>query len=51
MAIGDARREQVFPTLTALQISMARRFASGAPRRFAPREVVYEIGARDARAG
>ncbi len=48
MAIGDARREQVFPTLTALQIAMARRFASDAPRRFAPREVVYEIGARDA---
>lgn len=47
MAIGDARREQIFPTLSALQIATARRFASGAPRRFDPRDIVYEIGARN----
>ncbi|MGE7469370.1 FAD-dependent oxidoreductase [Bosea sp. NPDC003192] len=48
MAIGDARREQVFPTLSVLQIATARRFASGEPHRFGPRDVVYEIGARGA---
>lgn len=48
MAIGDARREQIFPTLSALQIATARRFASGAPHRFGPRDIVYEVGARNA---
>lgn len=48
MAIGEARREQAFPTLSALQIAMARRFASGEPQRFGPREIIYEIGARNA---
>ncbi|UZF95565.1 FAD-dependent oxidoreductase [Bosea sp. NBC_00550] len=48
MAIGDARREQVFPTLTDLQVATARRFASGEPYHFAQREVIYETGTRDA---
>ncbi|WP_342238476.1 FAD-dependent oxidoreductase [Inquilinus sp. OTU3971] len=48
MAIGDARREQMFPILSALQIATARRFASGEPRRFGPRDIVYEIGTRNA---
>jgi len=48
MAIGDARREQIFPTLSVLQIATARRFASGEPHRFGPREVVYDIGDRNA---
>ncbi|MEI5667883.1 FAD-dependent oxidoreductase [Bosea sp. CCNWLW174] len=48
MAIGDARREQVFPILSGLQIATARRFASGAPHGFGPGDVVYEIGDRNA---
>lgn len=48
MAIGDSRREQVFPTLSALQVATARRFASGEPHRFGPRDVIYEIGDRNA---
>jgi thioredoxin reductase (NADPH) len=34
----------MFPVLTAAQIEMARRFASGAARRFAPGETLYAIG-------
>jgi thioredoxin reductase (NADPH) len=48
MAIIDTRAEQMFPTLTAAQIETARRFESGEPRRFAPGERVYDVGARDA---
>lgn len=48
MAIGDSRREQLFPTLSALQIATARRFASGPVRRFGPRDIIYDIGDRDA---
>lgn len=47
MAIIDTRREQMFPALTAPQMAIARRFASGEPRRFEPGETVYEVGARD----
>ena len=47
MAVIDTRRDQMFPVLTQPQIETARRFASGEPRRFAPHETVYEIGARD----
>jgi thioredoxin reductase (NADPH) len=47
MALIDTRRDQMFPTLTIPQIETAKRFASGAPQRFAPHETVYEVGARD----
>ncbi len=47
MAIIDTRREQMFPALTAPQMAIAQRFASGEPRRFAPGEKIYEVGARD----
>src|SRR6201986_2619936 len=44
MALIDERRAQMFPTLTAAQMETARRFASGAPVRFAPGETVYDVG-------
>ena len=46
MALIDTRREQMFPVLSVAQIEMARRFASGEPRRFAPGEMVYDVGQR-----
>jgi len=46
MALIDTRREQMFPVLSAAQIDMARRFASGEPRRFAPGEMVFDVGER-----
>jgi thioredoxin reductase (NADPH) len=39
----ERRREQMFPTLNSTQIGIARRFG-GPPRRFAPRQIVFEIG-------
>jgi thioredoxin reductase (NADPH) len=41
------REEQMFPTLTAAQIAAARRFASGEPKRFAPGEEMFAVGARN----
>src|SRR5262249_31146881 len=37
----------VFPVLDASQIDIAKRFASGSAREFAPDEIVYDIGARN----
>ncbi|HSI40890.1 MAG TPA: FAD-dependent oxidoreductase [Xanthobacteraceae bacterium] len=48
MPLIDTRRHQMFPVLDAAQVATARRFASGAPRAFAPGEVVYDIGALNA---
>jgi thioredoxin reductase (NADPH) len=48
MSLLDARRDQMFPTLTARDIAAARRFASGDSRAFAPGEIVFDIGQRDA---
>ena len=48
MSLVDTRRDQMFPVLDDLQIETARRFASGEPRRFAPGEVVFEVGERAA---
>jgi thioredoxin reductase (NADPH) len=48
MTLLDERRDQMFPTLDTHQVATARRFASGAPRRFAANEVVFDIGERDA---
>jgi thioredoxin reductase (NADPH) len=47
LALIDTRRDQMFPTLTAAQVTTARRYASGEARTFAPGEMVFETGARD----
>jgi thioredoxin reductase (NADPH) len=44
----DTRRDQMFPTLNAVQIATARRFASGESRVFEPGQVVFETGERGA---
>lgn len=43
----DGRRAQIFPVLDEAQIAEALRFGSGAPRRFAPGEIVCEVGVRN----
>jgi len=44
--LRDTRRHQIFPILTADQITIARRFASGQPRRYEPGETLASIGER-----
>src|ERR1700749_1583940 len=44
MALIDDRRAQMFPTLTAAQVDVARHFASGEARRFAAGETIYDVG-------
>src|SRR5258707_13434711 len=48
MSLVETRRAQMFPELTQAQIDAARRFASGGPRRFAPGEVAFAVGDRNA---
>ncbi|WP_010163200.1 FAD-dependent oxidoreductase [Sphingomonas sp. PAMC 26617] len=48
MSTIDTRRHQMFPSLDAAQIAIATRFASGPVRSFAPGEVIFSIGERDA---
>ncbi len=48
MSIIETRREQIFPVLDAAQIETAKRFASGPERTFAPGEVVFDVGERNA---
>jgi len=48
MSITETRREQIFPVLDAAQIETAKRFASGPERAFAPGEVVFDVGERNA---
>jgi thioredoxin reductase (NADPH) len=48
MTLFDERRQQMFPTLDAIQIATARQFASGAPRRFGANEMVFDVGEHDA---
>ena len=48
MSIIEKRREQIFPVLDAAQIETAKRFASGPARAFAPGEVVFDVGERNA---
>ena len=48
MSIIERRREQIFPVLDAAQIETAKRFASGPARDFAPGEIVFDVGARNA---
>jgi thioredoxin reductase (NADPH) len=44
MALIDMRRTQMFPVLSPAQIETAKRFASGAPERFAPGERMFDAG-------
>jgi thioredoxin reductase (NADPH) len=46
MSLIETRRHQMFPVLDAAQVEMAKRFASGAPHRFAAGEVIYGVGER-----
>ena len=46
MSTIDTRRDQMYPVLDAAQIEVARRFASGPARDFAPGEVIFAIGQR-----
>ena len=50
MSLVDTRFDQMFPVLTAAQVETARRFASGEARRFAPGELAYDVGMRNASA-
>jgi thioredoxin reductase (NADPH) len=42
----ETRRAQMFPTLSAAQIGLMRRFASGPERRFGPHEALFAVGER-----
>ena len=44
----ETRGHQMFPELDAGQIETAKRFASGPAREFAPGEIVYDVGERQA---
>src|SRR6478752_4023682 len=46
MTLIETRGPQMFPVLDAAQIETARRFASGEVRKFAPGELIYEVGSR-----
>ena len=48
MSPFENRREEMFPTLSAPQIADALRFRSGEARRFAPGEMVFAAGQRQA---
>jgi thioredoxin reductase (NADPH) len=48
MALIDTRRAQMFPVLSPAQIETAKRFASGEPQRFAPGELMFDVGERHA---
>ena len=48
MTLATTRSQQIFPVLDAAQIETAKRFASGPPQGFAPGEVVFAIGQRNA---
>src|ERR1700693_3440358 len=48
MSLVDTRRDQLFPVLDKAQMETAKRFASGDARRFAPGEVVFNVGERNA---
>lgn len=43
----EARKDQIVPTLSPAQIKFALRFASGPARRFAPEEMLLDVGDRD----
>src|SRR5262249_26057240 len=47
MSIIKTRAHQLFPVFDGSQLHTARRFASGAERKFVPGEVIYNPGERD----
>ena len=47
MSVIKTRGHQLFPVLDPSQIEMAKRFASGPARDFAPGEIVYDVGERN----
>lgn len=48
MALTTTRREQLFPTLCAVQLAVAQHFSTASPRRFAAGETLYSLGERHA---
>src|SRR5260370_42412413 len=44
LSVLETRHDQMFPVRSAAQIEVARRFASGPPRRFEPGAVMVEVG-------
>jgi thioredoxin reductase (NADPH) len=48
MSLIETRGHQLFPVLHAGQIETAKRFASGPVRKFAPGEIVFDVGERHA---
>jgi thioredoxin reductase (NADPH) len=48
MSLIETRHHQMFPVFDRAQIETAKRFASGPARNFAPGEVVFEAGERNA---
>jgi len=48
MSTQEQRGYQMFPVLDAARVETALRFASGPERQFAPGEIVYDHGQRDA---
>jgi thioredoxin reductase (NADPH) len=48
MSLIETRGYQMFPVLDAAQIETAKRFASGPARKFAPGEIVFDVGERHA---
>src|SRR3979409_2111487 len=46
MSLIETRGPPMFPALDAVQIETARRFASSEVRKFAPGELIYEVGSR-----
>jgi thioredoxin reductase (NADPH) len=48
MNLEQTRHDQMFPVLDIAQIETAKRFASGPARHFAPGEVIFEVGERQA---
>ncbi len=48
MSLADTRFDQLFPVLNPAQVETARRFACGEARRFAPGELAYDAGVRNA---
>ncbi|MCK8787720.1 FAD-dependent oxidoreductase [Roseomonas sp. NAR14] len=47
MSGPDPRHDQMFPTLDAAQVALARRFAGGEARRFPPGAPLFEMGSRE----
>ena len=48
MTVSDTRGHQMFPELDPAQIETATRFASGPARAFAPGEIMFDVGERQA---